>query len=184
MHRSFDQTENRSKPYKLEWLKKGDDVIVSKRVLVAFSLGATYKDSTYPRQYLLLSQELLKGYDRKDGRNRVAMEIDIQKPYDTSFGYFKSGRRLRQGDPMSSYLFTLVMEMLSIIVQDKVEKRKEFKYHFGCKKMKLTRVCFAHDLLMFWNGDKGSVSVLKEAIEEFGSISGLLPNYNESTIIF
>nr|GEU97519.1 RNA-directed DNA polymerase, eukaryota, reverse transcriptase zinc-binding domain protein [Tanacetum cinerariifolium] len=31
---------------------------------------------------ILLSQELLKGYDRKDGPNRVAMKIDIQKAYD------------------------------------------------------------------------------------------------------
>ncbi|GKF88582.1 hypothetical protein Tco_0259459, partial [Tanacetum coccineum] len=50
--------------------------------------------------------------------------------------------------------------------------------------MKLTHVCFVGDLLMFCNGDKGSVSILKEAIEEFSSVSGLLPNYNKSTIIF
>nr|GEX76488.1 RNA-directed DNA polymerase, eukaryota, reverse transcriptase zinc-binding domain protein [Tanacetum cinerariifolium] len=95
---------------------------------------------------ILLSQEPLKGYDRKDGLNRVAME---------SFRYFKGGRGLRNGDPLSPYIFTLVMEMLSLIVQDRVEKRKEFKYHFGCKNLKLTHVCFADDLLMFCNGDKG-----------------------------
>ncbi|GJZ38965.1 RNA-directed DNA polymerase, eukaryota, reverse transcriptase zinc-binding domain protein, partial [Tanacetum coccineum] len=71
---------------------------------------------------------------------------------------------LRQGDLMSPYLFTLVMEMLSLIVQDKIEEKKEFKYHFGCKKIKLIHVCFADDLLIFCNGDKSSVNVLKEAI--------------------
>ncbi|GJU98204.1 hypothetical protein Tco_1327475 [Tanacetum coccineum] len=39
--------ENRPKPYKLQWLKKGGEVIVSKRVLVAFSVGTTYKDSVW-----------------------------------------------------------------------------------------------------------------------------------------
>nr|GEV61093.1 hypothetical protein [Tanacetum cinerariifolium] len=102
---------------------------------------------------------------------------------DESFGYFKCGRGLRQGDPVSPYLFTLVMEMLSIIVH-KVKKMKDFKYHFGCKKMKLTHVCFVSDLLMFYNGNKGSASVLKEAIEKFRSISGLLRNYNRSIITF
>ncbi|GJZ63709.1 RNA-directed DNA polymerase, eukaryota, reverse transcriptase zinc-binding domain protein [Tanacetum coccineum] len=101
-----------------------------------------------------------------------------------SFGYFKGGRGLRQRDLIFPYLFTLVMEIISLIVQDKVEKRKEFKYHFGCQKMKLTHVCFADDLLIFCNRDKGFVSVLKDVIEEFGSVSGLLPNYNKSTIIF
>ncbi|GJU05307.1 hypothetical protein Tco_1121737 [Tanacetum coccineum] len=32
---------------------------------------------------ILLSQELFKGYDRKEGPKRVAMKIDIQKAYDT-----------------------------------------------------------------------------------------------------
>ncbi|GJU59705.1 RNA-directed DNA polymerase, eukaryota, reverse transcriptase zinc-binding domain protein [Tanacetum coccineum] len=32
---------------------------------------------------ILLSQELLKGYDRKDGPKRIAIKIDLQKAYDT-----------------------------------------------------------------------------------------------------
>ncbi|GKD98655.1 hypothetical protein Tco_1382552 [Tanacetum coccineum] len=39
------KTKNRSKHYKLQWLKKGTEVPVSKRVLVTFSVGTTYKDS-------------------------------------------------------------------------------------------------------------------------------------------
>ncbi|GKF97765.1 hypothetical protein Tco_0293586, partial [Tanacetum coccineum] len=50
--------------------------------------------------------------------------------------------------------------------------------------MKLIHVCFADDLLMFCHGDKGLVSTLKDAIEEFGYVSGLKPNYDKSTITF
>ncbi|GKC39997.1 putative reverse transcriptase domain-containing protein [Tanacetum coccineum] len=39
------KTENLLKLYKLQWLKKGGEVTVFKRVLVAFSVGTTYKDS-------------------------------------------------------------------------------------------------------------------------------------------
>lgn len=35
-------TEKYPKPYKLAWLKKNIDVIVSHRVLVSFSVGQTY----------------------------------------------------------------------------------------------------------------------------------------------
>ncbi|GKB23500.1 RNA-directed DNA polymerase, eukaryota, reverse transcriptase zinc-binding domain protein [Tanacetum coccineum] len=100
------------------------------------------------------------------------------------FGYFKAGRGLSQGDPMSPYLFTLIMEILSIIVQEKVKNKKEFKYHFGFRSMKLTHVCFVDDLLMFFHGDMNSINVLKEAIKDFGAYSGLIPNYTKSTIIF
>ncbi|GKF27476.1 hypothetical protein Tco_0083370, partial [Tanacetum coccineum] len=41
------KTENHLKPYKLQWLKKGDEVTVSKRAHVLFSMGNTYKDNVW-----------------------------------------------------------------------------------------------------------------------------------------
>ncbi|GJW43062.1 RNA-directed DNA polymerase, eukaryota, reverse transcriptase zinc-binding domain protein [Tanacetum coccineum] len=92
--------------------------------------------------------------------------------------YFKGGRGLRQGDLISPYLFTLVMEILTLMINRRVESSPNFQYHFGCKKLKSTSVCFADDLLMSF------VKTLKESIEEFGNVIGLLPNYNKSTVIF
>ncbi|GKB31530.1 RNA-directed DNA polymerase, eukaryota, reverse transcriptase zinc-binding domain protein, partial [Tanacetum coccineum] len=172
---------------------------------------------------ILISQELLKGYETKGDPKRISLKIDLQKAYDTvnwcfledilrgfsfhdkmvkwimlcvttttfsiningeSCGYFKRGRGLRQRDPMSPYLFTLVMEILNLLMIRNIEKSSAFKFHFGCDKLRITHVCFADDLLMFCHGDVDSVKVIKETIEEFGSLSGLLPNYNKSTIIF
>ncbi|GJX07157.1 putative nucleotidyltransferase, ribonuclease H [Tanacetum coccineum] len=41
------KTENHLKPYKLQWLKKGGEVTVSKGVHVPFSVGNTYKDNVW-----------------------------------------------------------------------------------------------------------------------------------------
>ncbi|GKC83476.1 RNA-directed DNA polymerase, eukaryota, reverse transcriptase zinc-binding domain protein [Tanacetum coccineum] len=99
-------------------------------------------------------------------------------------GYFKGGRGLRQGDPISPYLFTLVMEMFNIIVQSKIKDSPKFKYHWGCKQMKISHLCFADDLLMFCHGDTESVKVIKSALEDFSKVSGLVSNMGKSTMFF
>nr|GEW27740.1 RNA-directed DNA polymerase, eukaryota, reverse transcriptase zinc-binding domain protein [Tanacetum cinerariifolium] len=100
------------------------------------------------------------------------------------YGYFKSGRDLIQGDPVSPYLFTLVMEVLALIIQRRVNRIHQFKYHWGCKEIKLTQLCFANDLLMLCNGDHKYVEVLKEGLMEFSKVSILVPKMNKSTIFF
>ncbi|GJZ75907.1 RNA-directed DNA polymerase, eukaryota, reverse transcriptase zinc-binding domain protein [Tanacetum coccineum] len=101
-----------------------------------------------------------------------------------SCGFFREGRGLRQGDPMSPYLFTLVMEILNLLMVRKVGSNRSFQYYFGCNKLKITHICFADDLLMFCHGDVDSIRIIKEFIKEFGDVSRLLPNYSKSTIIF
>ncbi|GJY41345.1 RNA-directed DNA polymerase, eukaryota, reverse transcriptase zinc-binding domain protein [Tanacetum coccineum] len=99
-------------------------------------------------------------------------------------GFFKGERGLRQGDPMSSYLFTLVMECFTLMMEKNVQRNPNFQFHFGCKGMKLTHVCFADDLLVLCHGDVESVTVVRDTIDEFSKCSGLLPNFYKSTIFF
>ncbi|GJY13067.1 RNA-directed DNA polymerase, eukaryota, reverse transcriptase zinc-binding domain protein [Tanacetum coccineum] len=91
-------------------------------------------------------------------------------------GYFKGGRGLRQGDLMSPYLFTLVMEVFSLIMEKNIEESNGFGYHFGCKELKLSHMCFADDLLVLCKGNKDSIEVIKKSLEEFSKASGLVPN--------
>ncbi|GJS68035.1 RNA-directed DNA polymerase, eukaryota, reverse transcriptase zinc-binding domain protein [Tanacetum coccineum] len=98
-------------------------------------------------------------------------------------GYFKVGRGLRQGDLISPYIFTLVMKVLNMIMIKEIREFGKFKYHSGCKELKLTHMCFADDLILC-NGDKESLGVVKKALHEFSSVFGLLPNLNKSTIFF
>ncbi|GJW37663.1 putative reverse transcriptase domain, reverse transcriptase zinc-binding domain protein [Tanacetum coccineum] len=99
-------------------------------------------------------------------------------------GYFKGRRGLRQGDPISPYLFTLIMEILTLLLQRKIRNNNKFKYHHGCKGLQLVNLCFADDLMIFCNGDLISAELIKEALNEFSKVSGLFPNLNKSTLFF
>ncbi|KAJ9561753.1 hypothetical protein OSB04_006913 [Centaurea solstitialis] len=101
-----------------------------------------------------------------------------------SWGHFKGARGIRQGDPMSPYLFTFVMEGFSMILKMCIEEANEFGFHHGCADIQISHLCFADDLFVFTRGDVASVEVLKKALSIFANHSGLSPNLNKSDVFF
>lgn len=70
-------------------------------------------------------------------------------------GYFQGNKGLRQGDPMSPYLFTIGMNVLSALLN---QTPSDFSYHWKCKSLKLSHLFFADDVLLFSKGDKPSTN--------------------------
>ncbi|GJU37562.1 RNA-directed DNA polymerase, eukaryota, reverse transcriptase zinc-binding domain protein [Tanacetum coccineum] len=101
-----------------------------------------------------------------------------------SHGFFNAKRGLRQGDPISPYLFTLVIEVLNLMVKRQIIRDNRFKYHTGCSKLKFTSLCFADDLLMLCHGDLISASILRRVLDEFSLSSGLYPSMSKSEVFF
>ncbi|GJU04828.1 RNA-directed DNA polymerase, eukaryota, reverse transcriptase zinc-binding domain protein [Tanacetum coccineum] len=102
---------------------------------------------------------LIQGYNRVGGPKRVAFKIDIHKAYDTV-----------SWDFMEQLLkhFDFNEKMRNWIMN--VKNNPEFNYHFGCKDLKITHICFADDLMMFCHGDSVLVKVIKDPIKEFGNL--------------
>ncbi|GKD69105.1 protein LAZ1 [Tanacetum coccineum] len=99
-------------------------------------------------------------------------------------GFFKGKRGLRQGDPLSPYLFTLVMEVLILIIRRRVRLSETFRYHNHCEELQLVNVCFADNLFIFARGDVDSARVIMESLDEFKSTSGLVLSLPKSTAFF
>ncbi|KAJ9561537.1 hypothetical protein OSB04_006697 [Centaurea solstitialis] len=99
-------------------------------------------------------------------------------------GFFRGARGIRQGDPLSPYLFTLVMEGFSLLFKRCISEARNFGYHAGCADLEITHLCFADDLFVFTYGDVASVEVLKRALHLFATHSGLSANLQKSEVFF
>ncbi|GJZ58943.1 putative reverse transcriptase domain, reverse transcriptase zinc-binding domain protein [Tanacetum coccineum] len=99
-------------------------------------------------------------------------------------GFFRGKRGLRQGDPLSPYLFTLVMEVLTMILKRRVLDSNSFRYHKHCEEMDIINLYFTDDLFMFARGDVNSARVIMEALDEFKLTSGFVPSIPKSTTYF
>jgi hypothetical protein len=85
--------------------------------------------------------------------------------------WFHVRRGCRQGDPISSYLFVLCVEILAIMIR---ENKEIIGIKIGKNENKISQ--YADDTEVFMEGDEQSFNKTIEVITHFGNVSGLLLN--------
>ncbi|RVW34945.1 Transposon TX1 uncharacterized 149 kDa protein [Vitis vinifera] len=101
-------------------------------------------------------------------------------------GFFQSTRGLRQGDPISPYLFVLGMEALSCLINKAVRGG----FLSGCRLrgrggngIQVSHLLFADDTLVFCKDSQDQMDVLSWLLMWFEAISGLNINLEKSEIL-
>ncbi|CAL1390513.1 unnamed protein product [Linum trigynum] len=89
-------------------------------------------------------------------------------------------RGVRQGDPLSPYLFVLCMERLSHKIDEACLSKKWKPIHLTKEGLPLTHLFFADDLLLFAEAESRQIKVVKECLDDFCYSSGQRVNYNKS----
>ena len=101
-------------------------------------------------------------------------------------GFFRSSRGLRQGDPLSPYLFVLGMEAFSLLVDRAAEggfiSGYKFKGRNGTERQ-ITHLLFADDTLVFCKDTEDQMAYLRWILAWFEALSGLRINLDKSSLI-
>ena len=96
-------------------------------------------------------------------------------------GFFKGAKGLRQGDPISPFIFVVCLEYLSRALNC-ATMNSEFNFHPKCAKLKISHLAFADDIMLMSRGDPISVRILMECLSDFGAKSGLAANVSKSNL--
>ena len=101
-------------------------------------------------------------------------------------GFFQNSRGLRQGDPLSPYLFVLGMEALSSLINRAVRGGFLSGCRIGGREgvgTQVTHLLFADDTLVFCDDSQEQLAFLSWLLMWFEAISGLCINLNKSEIL-
>ncbi|XP_013709779.2 uncharacterized protein LOC106413574 [Brassica napus] len=98
-----------------------------------------------------------------------------------SSGFFKSSKGLRQGDPLSPYLFVLAMEVFTRLLTSRFENGS-INYHPGTAELNISHLMFADDVMIFFDGTSNSLHGITETLDDFASWSGLYMNRHKTEL--
>jgi len=102
------------------------------------------------------------------------------------FGFFSSSHGLRQGDPLSSLLFVLVMEALSRMMNATVDRGLLSRFSMGSRnneELSVSHLLFADDTLIFDKANSEQLQHLRCLFLCFEVGSGLKINLEKSEIV-
>ncbi|GAU36154.1 hypothetical protein TSUD_275130 [Trifolium subterraneum] len=98
---------------------------------------------------------------------------------------FSLERGLRQGDPLSPFLFVLAAEGVHVLMEAKVENHFFTGYNIGTQNpIVVSHLQFADDTLLIGTKSWANVSALRAVLVLFEAMSGLKVNFNKSMLVW
>ena len=99
-------------------------------------------------------------------------------------GYIKPTRGIRQGDPLSPYLFLFCAEGLSALLRDAGMKNKIHRVAICHGGPKVSHLLFADDRLLFCQANLDECLTVLKALEKYEKASSQVINKEKTDIFF
>jgi hypothetical protein len=98
--------------------------------------------------------------------------------------YFTPCRGIRQGDPISPYIFVICMDKLSHLITHSVTEGEWQGIKMGRSGPTISHLMFADDLLLFGKANTAQMQCVKHILKQFCDLSGQKVNIEKSSIMF
>ncbi|GKU98550.1 hypothetical protein SLEP1_g11542 [Rubroshorea leprosula] len=134
---------------------------------------------------------------KKKKKKAFMLKIDFEKAYDKCLRssmvsvllngsptrQFTVLRGLRQGDPLSPFLFLIIAEGINGLVSKAIQNGLLERVEVGLRGFKVSHLQYADDTLLFGEATEENVWAMKGILRTFELVSGLKINFNKSQLI-
>ena len=181
------------------------DRLITNNVLIAFeSLHYMKTNCIGKTGFMVLKLDMSKAYDRKEWSflEKIMLKMGFQESWVDLImecintvtysilvngepkGLITPSRGLRQGDPLSPYLFLFCAEGLNAICQ-KAAKNGEIQGFSICRNgLKFTRLFFVDDCLLFCRSTLEECEKIQELLAYYEEALGQMVNKDKTTLFF
>ncbi|WCJ29423.1 LINE-1 retrotransposable element ORF2 protein [Euphorbia peplus] len=177
---------------------------ITDNIIIMQEAVASFKKKTGVTGGMILKLDLEKAYDRINwdflrdtlsvlGLPRSLIEV-IMTCVSTSHlrilwngeptHGFTPSRGLRQGDPLSPYLFVLCMERLNQLIIDSINAREWKPVRLSQSGPKTSHIFFADDIVLVAEASVRQAQVIKSVLDYFCSCSGQKVSFAKSRVFF
>lgn len=174
-------------------------------ILVLQETIHSFKSLHDKKGYMIVKLDLEKAYDRlewpfiMDTLQTLGLPERIQDVifhcissanmsinwHGSPMGNIKSSQGIRQGDPISPYLFVLCLEKLGHKINDAINNGAWIPFSFGRgDSPKISHMCFADDIILVAEASVNQVEVMKGILQDFCAVAGQKINLAKSQVFF
>ncbi|XP_019178261.1 PREDICTED: uncharacterized protein LOC109173479 [Ipomoea nil] len=181
------------------------DRLLTDNIIVAGEVGHYLKRKTSGAMgWTALKLDMAKAYDRMEwgflegmltalgfdrswthllmmGVKSVIYHIQVNGE---TVGTISPTRGIRQGDPISPYLFILCVEGLSVLLQQAERQGDIHGIRIARGAPAVTHLFFADDSLLFFRATSTEAQTIRNCLDTYSAVSGQVINYEKSNIMF